>query len=125
MPQRYAEASSEMVLAACQAARRAARERRHRHLRRLLDVALGHCEEVNLSGQKGGRAPAWVADLVEHLQAEAGERRSRPQDSVQALNELFRLRERCFDRSWPKDETAAGAAAGDREQAEALGRAPS
>lgn len=112
MAQAYAEASQGTVLAAHEAARRAARERQRRHLRRLIDLALEACEELNLgAGRQGGPTPAWVAELVQHLQAEAGEQRRRPQDSIEALNELFRLQERCLDRSWLEADVDAAATA--------------
>jgi hypothetical protein len=71
-----------------------AAERGRRHLVRLLDWAIGVCEEVNL----GRRSPQDQAlqlacALTEQLEAIAGLEVRRPDDSAAALERLFELQE--------------------------------
>ena len=60
---------------------------------RLIDLAVSSCEDANLREQL--QPPRWVADLLVHLQAAAGEEPRIPRDTIEAHGWLLDAR-RCY-----------------------------
>lgn len=57
---------------------------------RYIDIAVDHCELFNLREQLD--VPRWIADLVVHLEAAAGEELQVPRDAIEAHGRLLDLR---------------------------------
>jgi hypothetical protein len=56
------------------------RDAERRHVCRLIDLAVERCEDANLREQLA--VPRWIADLVVHLQAAAGEAALVPRHTI-------------------------------------------
>jgi hypothetical protein len=101
---------TETVCAAAEAVRErwasSVGDRYRRQMVRLIDLAIGQCEERNL-GDRAVPAPMSRA-LIEWLQLEAGEDPRLPESNQAALDELFRLQERYLRTVRDKDLKAAG-----------------
>ena len=63
------------------------RDAERRHVCRLIDLAVERCEDANLREQLA--VPRWIADLVVHLQAAAGEEALVPRHTIAAQGVLL------------------------------------
>ncbi len=75
------------------------RDAERRHVCRLIDLAVERCEDANLREELA--VPHWIADLVVHLQAAAGEEALVPRHTIAAHGVLLDLRGHYMPRSSP------------------------
>jgi hypothetical protein len=75
------------------------RDAERRHVCRLIDFAVERCEDANLREQLA--VPRWIADLVVHLQAAAGEEPLVPRHTIAAQGVLLDLRRHYMPKSSP------------------------
>jgi hypothetical protein len=81
-------------------------EQERRYVCRLIDLAVERCEEGNL--RELLEVPRWVADLVVHLRAAAGEELRVPNDTIAAHSDLMDLREHYMKGARQGRETGSG-----------------